>query len=349
MTSNEPSETKRNVYDTCDPQYLRQLREAAGMDHVVLARTACLSVAQVRQLETDDSDNLFYSDAIKRQAYKRLLMILGAEPPTVEVPQELRDAGKVAEAHLNTLDQIVAMSHQPTINRSTSDVLAAGFEKLKEHQQVMGALLLLVGAIALFVWNDMQRGAEIARAETSASSPASSALVSEVAVQASSVPVMVASVPSLSASLPSAASVASAPAPVVVSPVASAPAIAVAAPASAVASAAALSRVATAKIGACAYSGDAMPQVTSLFAQKEGRYVYFESTAAIEVCVVDGNKQTTLLQLKAGDKRSVYGVSPWQLSGAGLQKAQIYFQGGRISLPDANTTRLKLVEVPVAR
>lgn len=336
MTSNEPSETKRNVYDTCDPQYLRQLREAAGMDHVVLARTACLSVAQVRQLETDDSDNLFYSDAIKRQAYKRLLMILGAEPPTVEVPQELRDAGKVAEAHLNTLDQIVAMSHQPTINRSTSDVLAAGFEKLKEHQQVMGALLLLVGAIALFVWNDMQSGAEIARAETSASSPASSALVSEVAVQASSVPVMVASVPSASA-------------PVVVSPVASAPAIAVAPPASAAASAAALSSVAPAKIGACAYSNDAMPQVTSLFAQKEGRYVYFVSTANIEVCVVDGNKQATLLQLKAGENRSVYGASPWQLSGAGLQKAQIYFQGGRISLPDASTTRLKLVEVPVAR
>ena len=92
-----------------------------------------------------------------------------------------------------------------------------------------------------------------------------------------------------------------------------------------------------------------MPQVTSLFAQKEGRYVYFVSTANIEVCVVDGNKQATLLQLKAGENRSVYGASPWQLSGAGLQKAQIYFQGGRISLPDANTTRLKLVEVPVAR
>lgn len=347
MTSNEPSETKRNVYDTCDPQYLRQLREAAGMDHAVLARTACLSVAQVRQLETDDSDNLFYSDAIKRQAYKRLLMILGAEPPTVEVPQELRDAGKVAEAHLNTLDQIVAMSHQPTINRSTSDVLAAGFEKLKEHQQVVGALLLLVGAIALFVWNGMQSGAEIEPAASSASSPTS--VVSEVAVQASSVPVIVASAPMQVASLPSAAPVASAPAPVVVSPVASAPAIAIAPPASAAASAAALSSAATAKIGACAYSNDAMPQVTSLFAQKEGRYVYFVSTANIEVCVVDGNKQATLLQLKAGENRSVYGASPWQLSGAGLQKAQIYFQGGRISLPDASTTRLKLVEVPVAR
>jgi hypothetical protein len=240
-------------------------------------------------------------------------MILGAEPPTVEVPQELRDAGKVAEAHLNTLDQIVAMSHQPVINRSISDVLAAGLEKFKAHQQVMGAFLLLVGAVALFVWNDLQSGVEPA--------PAASAPVSVAAVETSSVPVMVAS----------------------------APAIAVAAPASAAASAVAQSSVATPKIGACAYSSDAMPQLTSLFAQKEGRYVYFVSTANIEVCVVDGNKQATLLQLKAGENRSVYGASPWQLSGAGLQKAQIYFQGGRISLPDANTTRFKLVEVPVAQ
>jgi hypothetical protein len=336
MTSNEPSEAKRNVYDACDPQYLRQLREAAGMDHVVLARTACLSVAQVRQLETDDSDNLFYSDAIKRQAYKRLLMILGAEPPTVEVPQELRDAGKVAEAHLNTLDQIVAMSHQPIINRSTSDVLVAGLHKLKAHQQVMGALLLLVGAIALFVWNGMQSGEELAPAASNVSSAASSALVAEVAAPAASVAVMVASAPTLAASLPSAALVASASAPVVLSP-ASAPA------------SAALNSVAARTVGPCAYSSDAMPQVTSLFAKKEGRYVYLVSTANIEVCVVDGNKQATLLQLKAGENRSIYGASPWQLSSAGLQKAQIYFQGGRITLPDATTTRLTLVEVPVAR
>ncbi len=336
MTSNESSETRRNVYDTCDPQYLRQLREAAGMDHVVLARTACLSVAQVRQLETDGSDSLFYSDAIKRQAYKRLLMILGAEPPTVEVPEDLRDAGKVAEAHLNTLDQIVAMSHQPAINRSTSDVLVTAVDKIKEHQQALGALLLLLGAIALFVWNGMQSSTELAPAESKASSPA----VPVVAEQAASVPVVVASAPSLVASLPSSAVVASAPMPVVASTAASA---------SAAASVAALSSAPAAKAGACAYSSDAMPQVTSLFAQKEGRYVYFVSTANIEVCVVDGNKQATLLQLKAGENRSVYGVSPWQLSGSGLQKAQIYFQGGRISLPDANTTRLTLVEVPVAR
>jgi hypothetical protein len=347
MTSNESSETKRNVYDTCDPQYLRQLREAAGIDHVVLARTACLSVAQVRQLETHDSDGLFYSDAIKRQAYKRLLMILGAEPPTVELPQELRDAGKVADAHLNTLDQIVAMSHLPTISRSTSDVVGAALVKLKENKQAVAALLLLVAAIALFVWNGSQSHDDTAIIPSSSSAVTSAQVAEAVAVKASSVAsaaaVTLMNVTSLPAALPTASAHVQAPVVHMAASAAPSSPVVVSAPA-----AAASNAVAT-KVATCAYSGEAMPELTSMFAQKEGRYVYFVSTANIEICVVDGNKQATLLQLKAGENRSVYGVSPWQLSGAGLQKAQIYFQGGRLTLPDTALTRFKLVEVPMAR
>ncbi len=347
MTSNEPSETKRNVYDACDPQYLRQLREAAGIDHIVLARTACLSVAQVRQLETNESDSLFYSEAIKRQAYKRLLMILGAEPPTVELPQELRDAGKVADAHLNTLDQIVAMSHQPSISRSTSDVVGAGLFKLKENKQVVGALLLLVAAIALFVWNGSQSHDDASIVPSASSDVEAAQTVSTVASKASIVASSAAAAIMNAASLPAVLPTASAPAQAPsVNTVASAP---TPSPTVVTAPTVVASSAVAAKVGTCAYSGEAMPEMTSMFAQKEGKYVYFVSTANIEICVVDGNKQATLLQLKAGENRSVYGVSPWQLSGAGLHKAQIYFQGGRLTLPDAATTRFKLVEVPVAR
>lgn len=347
MTSNESSETKRNVYDACDPQYLRQLREAAGIDHVVLARTACLSVAQVRQLETNESDSLFYSEAIKRQAYKRLLMILGAEPPTVELPQELRDAGKVADAHLNTLDQIVAMSHQPSISRSTSDVVGAGLVKIKENKQGVGALLLLVAAVALFVWNGSQTHDDAAIVPSAPSVDESAQTASTVASQASAVASSAAAAIMNAASQPTALPAASAP--VQAPSVSTAASAATPSPTVVAVPAIAASSAVAAKVGTCAYSGEAMPEMTSMFAQKEGKYVYFVSTANIEICVVDGNKQATLLQLKAGESRSVYGVSPWQLSGAGLQKAQIYFQGGRLTLPDAATTRFKLVEVPVAR
>ena len=335
MTTTEPSESKRSVYDSCDPKYLRDLREAADMDLFVLARTACLSVAQVRQLESDDSDSLFYSDAIKRQAYKRLLMILGAEPPTVEVPENLRDAAKVADAHLATLDHIVAMSQQPSMGRSTSDKLRAGVMHVMAHKQVLGALILLVAAVVLFVLQEPQNLARLGAQTATAVRP----VVPEVAVQPLPRPESVA----VAASLP-----APAPAPVASAAVmVSVPTAAVVAPAAVPAKVASAS--VTSQASACAYVSDPMPQLSPFTANKEGRYVYLVSAGNTEVCVVDGNKQATSIQLKAGENRSVYGVSPWQVSGTDLQKVQIYFQGGRVSLPDAATNRVKLVEVAVAR
>jgi hypothetical protein len=323
MTPNGHSEEpKRSVYDTCDPHYLRTLREAAGMDMFVLARTACLSVAQVRQLESDDSDSLFYSESIKRQAYKRLLMILGAEPPSVEIPEELRDAAKVADAHLTTLDQIVAMSEQPPMNHSAFDAVHAGLAKLREHKQATAALLLLVAAVTLFVLHGPQSVVE-ATSELAAASPTPK--VSAVAVSVEPPSVTTASVP-VAAVAAASASVAAASALVAASPTAP-----------------------SKTTGACTHSNEAMPQLSPFVAQKEGKYVYLVSAANAEVCVVDGNKQATLLQLKAGENRSVYGVSPWQVSSTSLQKVQIFFQGGRVSLPDATVSRVQLVEMTVAR
>ncbi len=295
MTLNQHSEPKRSVYDTCDPKYLRELREAADMDLFVLARTACLSVAQVRQLECDDSDSLFYSDSIKRQAYKRVLMILGAEPPTVEVPEALRDPHQVADAHLNTLNQIVAMSQQPPMSPSALDALRAVVMKLMSHKQALASVFLLLVSAVLFVLHGPQGAAE-------ADQPVVSA------------PIATASLPVVT------------PAPVV----------------------AASANVASTS-STCVYTNDAMPQLSPFVAHKEGRYVYLVSTANTELCVVDGTKQATILQMKAGENRSVYGVPPWQVSGANLQNVQIYFQGGRVTLPDGVTTRVTLVELPVTR
>ena len=334
MTSNEPTESKRNVYDSCDPHYLRELREAAGMDLVVLAKTACLSVAQVKQLETENSDGLFYSEAIKRQAYKRLLMILGAEPPTVDVPPELRDPGKVAQAHLDTLDQIVAMSHQPSMNRSRKDVLLEQFEALKAHKHAVAASVLLVVAIVLFVRSAPQSTDGLVEALTptpTASAPSTAmAAASQVAE-----PVVTAPLP-----LPVVAPAASQAQP------ASAATVSVASPPVAVASAPVAG---TPKLSSCAYSSEAMPQLTSAFAQKETRYVYLVGTTNAEICVVDGDKQATLVQLKAGESRSVYGSAPWQISGAQLQKVQIFFQGSRVSVPEGVAQHFKLNEVPISR
>ena len=296
------------------------------MDLVVLARTACLSVAQVRQLESDDNEGLFYSDAIKRQAYKRVLMILGAEPPTVELPHALRDAHKVAEAHIDTLDQIVAMSHQPAMNRSTADALRAGLHHVRAHKQLLGALLFLVLAVVLFIFHGPQSQTD--------------APASDLALASAVVPVAPASAPWV------AEPVASSVAAPVVAPVASAPAAV--ASVALVAPVVAASTPAVTSPSVCADSTESMPQLTPFVAHKEGRYVYLVSATQAEICVVDGHKQVTVVKLKAGENRSVYGVSPWQISTPQLQKIQIYFQGGRVPLPDG-ATRVKLLEVPVVR
>ncbi len=336
MTQQDNAEpNNRSRYDRCDPHYLRELREAAGMDWVVLARTACMSVAQVRALESENGGDVFYSDTIKRQAYKRLLMILGAEPPTVEVPESMRDAHHVAEAHLNTLDQIVAMSHQPPMNFTWADRLREGADKLMAHQQLVGAVLFLAGAVVLFaLYGPLHWLKEPTQIVSATAKSEQFSAPEPAAVAASTPPAQV--VPTT-----------------VAAPVASAP-VAVPVPAASVAivsasvGAASANVIAKSPSSACAFTSDALPQLAPFVARKEGSYVYVVSSSSADVCVVDGNKQATQLQLKAGESRTVTGTAPWQLSGTQLKHVQIYLQGGRVTLPE-DIQRLTLVEQPVTR
>jgi hypothetical protein len=226
---------------------------------------------------------------------------LGAESSTVESPQELLGATKVAEAHLNTLDQIVAMSHQPTLNCSTASRVSSAVSKLKAHRSAVSVLLLLAIAFGFFVMHDLQ-----SRGDATPLASLTPEQVQQSQTAAAAVAPVAASEPAVLAS--------------------------VAVPN---------------KTMDCAYVSGELPQLSSSVAQKEGRYVYVVSTSNVEVCVVDGNKQATVLQLKSGENRSVYGVSPWQVSSPQLAKIEIFFQGGRVSLPDA-ATRVKLLEVPIS-
>jgi hypothetical protein len=97
----------------------------------------------------------------------------------------------------------------------------------------------------------------------------------------------------------------------------------------------------------CAFSSDPGPEVSAGTPKKEGRFVYVLSPTDTSVCVVDGNKQASPLQLKAGEGRSVYGSSPWQISGNNLTEVQIYFQGWRASLPEGTVQKIVLVEKPL--
>ena len=100
MTQSETADSLYDLYENCDPALLKRTRQAVGMDEGVLARMACLSTAQVRQLEAGGG-SLFYSITIKRQAYKRVMMVLGADPPThapVVSAEQAHTSAEVANA-----------------------------------------------------------------------------------------------------------------------------------------------------------------------------------------------------------------------------------------------------------
>lgn len=294
MTPSDP--TSLSVYERCDPGFLRDLREAAGMDIYILARNACLSVGQVRELESGQNGHFFYSDTIKRQAYKRVAMLLGAAPPQASTAHRLTDPPLDLDARLAPLDSIAAMSHRPLMERSTLKTLQPYFEKLNAYKSTIGLFVLL--ALALAGMTQYLRQHLNARANT----PTSSMIVETPTATATATP----------------------------------------APAQAVADVAAT----PAAEFKCAYSNDVLPQWTPTQARKEGRYVHLLSGAAIDVCVVDAQKRTTHLQMKAGESQSVYGTAPWQISGSNLQKIKIYFQGGLVMLPQG-AQALSLVEAPV--
>ena len=320
------------VYQSCDPAYLRQLREAARMDLTMLAKTACLSVAQVRELEQGSETGVFYSVSIRRQAYKRLLMILGAEPPMATPMDVATPEQQAHQTQLQSLDQIVAMSRLPAMVQSPWAPLQAVAQRALEHKQALGAGVLLVLAAALLVlnWPHGRTAAQVSHAVQGASSAtvaASEAVVTESVPSKSSVsehsaPASAPSAPVMAASVPAVTASAS-------SPVMSAPASTVASTAAAM---------------SCAFTAEALPQISPTVASKPGRYVHFVSTANVEMCVVDGSKQVTILTLKAGENRSVYGSAPWQVSSVNLNKVQIFFQGWRVALPSESTQRMTLVE-----
>lgn len=315
MTSLDTSQDMQRIFEDCDPIYLRQLRQAAGMEVMALARTACLSAAQVRHLE-GEGDGMFYSSSIKRQAYKRVLMILGADPPTAKQEEALEAAlhGLPPELSHNPIDNIVALVEHAQPMHPTTTALGRLVSMLRSLKSSIWwvlplAILLVVGYLLepfVAAWVDAVRP-QTAQAPQ-VSSPQAPPLVQEPVTLASAVPS--ASDTAATAALP----------------------VAAAPPAT-----------------ACAYSADSLVALSVAEANKAGNYVYAVSDAAATVCVVDGAKQVTLLQLKPGEGRSVYGSAPWQVSGAQLSNVHIYFQGRRLAIPEGGTQHFSLVEKTLAR
>lgn len=332
------SDAHDSVYERCDAAYLRQLHETSGMDETQLARIACLSVAQVRQLATG-GDSLFYSQAVKRQAYKRLLLILGAPPPSQVEPVPAEAAHTESAPPSQTIDDIVALSerNQYLDHRPVVDFLRDLRLRIVQSKQTLAAFVLLMTALVLLVLN-WPSGES-----TAVSDDVSTVTAPERANKDEAKPPVLKEPAPAEKPSDKPTDAADKPAD---KPHESEKAIEKATEKAAdkVVEKAVTAPVMGAKV--CAFKSDKLPEVAPTVATKEARYVYFVSAVATEVCVVDGNRQATSLALRAGEGRSVYGAPPWQVSGADLAKVQIFFQGWRVAVPDDASQGIALTEKP---
>jgi transcriptional regulator with XRE-family HTH domain len=73
-------------FSALDPKgrVLRQLRVQAGIDPSELATQACMSLAQLYELERGEGSR-FYSDSLRRQAGRKVARLLGADWDTLEL------------------------------------------------------------------------------------------------------------------------------------------------------------------------------------------------------------------------------------------------------------------------
>jgi hypothetical protein len=77
---------------------------------------------------------------------------------------------------------------------------------------------------------------------------------------------------------------------------------------------------------------------------KAGVYVYLIANKDVQVCVDDGKQVRTILNLKAGEGRTVRGSSPWVIGAVDMASVQVYFQGAKVFFPPNVRQRIVLKE-----
>jgi hypothetical protein len=82
----------------------------------------------------------------------------------------------------------------------------------------------------------------------------------------------------------------------------------------------------------------------SYSATKPGNYIYVVATKPVQLCVDDGLKKRTVVNLEPGIGRSIHGAAPWTVSSNSLSTVQIYFQGSKVNLPSETANRIYLKE-----
>jgi transcriptional regulator with XRE-family HTH domain len=78
--------------------------------------------------------------------------------------------------------------------------------------------------------------------------------------------------------------------------------------------------------------------------KKAAEYVYLIASKDVFVCVMDGNERVAKLTLQSGEDKSIYGAPPFKIQSANMAHLKIFFQGQGLTLPNAETQQIRLVE-----
>lgn len=132
-------------------ELLRNLREAQSMDITRLARQVNLSVAQLRQLESDQlapgERPLFYSETIRTNAAKKVALALGADLNELLIaPQASEEASLNGLPDMQVLDDLAHLLQKQERARQASRSHAF----LQSRRMWATVMMFIAGA---FVWN----------------------------------------------------------------------------------------------------------------------------------------------------------------------------------------------------
>lgn len=290
-----------------DGQLLRSLREEAGIDELVFARSNTVSLAQLKELEQGGNSSFFYNPAIKRNTGVKLLKKLGHDLPLPEpilmtdAPPAQASSPAAPTEHEARRVHVVAHAHTNAANHARRGVL---------QKTVYGSLCLLI-LIALLTFKPW---ATNDRHPTWPSSAAPANAESQW---------LKTSTPPMPAEL-----------------------MATATPKADLSNAEANDSASAVSTECDWQHRDSSKTHTPNQPLKPGNYVYLEAQADTQLCVIDSQNQKTLLQLKAGMAKSVYGSAPFLVHSQDWQNFKLFFQGRRVQEALSDVQHLLLNSQP---
>jgi transcriptional regulator with XRE-family HTH domain len=295
---------------------LKSLREAAGLDMAQLASLANLSLGQVRQLE-EGGDSNFYSPQIKSQSMRRVLRLLQNQNSTEDAAAQA--SIEQVPKSVNVIDDIIRLSEKNLKNTIDTSLVRRPGNPYKALLTVGAGLLVVFG---LLHWQSNQSESQQTFAEWVEPFSAQPAQASSEAVEKVAPVLAQVESPPPSPALP--------PAPVV------SPALPVAVAAKDQA------------LNDCKIFQEEPTPAAPVSINKAGNYVYLLASKNVQVCVDDGKRMLNVVNLKAGEGKTVRGSSPWVISAVDLASVQVYFQGAKVFVPPNAGQRILLKEQAVS-